>query len=201
MSLSRTLLVAVLLDAALLSVPVLTAETLLSPGSTDVSVDQIFTLPVSIAGVSDLYAFQFDLSFDPAILQLLSISEGSLLPAAGSTMFIPGAIDNIAGTATTTADTMVGDIQGASGNGVLVDFTFAAINPGTSSLSLSSGILLDSTFDRIPFTTMAGSVSVTASSVPEPAGLSWIGSLAVTGMLLATNGGGAPQPRTRRREL
>src|ERR1039458_7372291 len=173
MSQSRIVSVVIVLAAALLSVPLLTAQAVISAGSTDTSVDQIFTLPVSIADASDVYAFQFDLAFDPTILQLLSISEGSFLPSAGSTFFIPGDID-----------TLVGDIPGASGDGDLVDFTFQAISPGASPLALSNGILLDSGFNFIPFTTMDGSVTV-SSATPEPAGLSWIGCLAVTGMLLA----------------
>jgi len=182
MTQSRALSVAVVLAAALLSVPLLTAQTVISAGSADVSVDPIFVFPVSIADVSDLYAFQFDLSFDPAILQLLSISEGLFLPSAGSTIFIPGSIDNIAGTAIGNADTLVGDIPGASGDGVLVDFTFEAISVGSSSVDLANGILLDSLFNEIPFTMADGNVTVSGS---EPPGLSWIGCLAVAGMLFA----------------
>ena len=184
MSQSRIVSVVIVLAAALLFVPLLTAQAVISAGSTDTSVDQIFTLPVSIADASDVYAFQFDLAFDPTILQLLSISEGSFLPSAGSTIFIPGDIDNIGGNAISNADTLVGDIPGATGDGDLVDFMFQAINPGISSLSLSNGLLFDSSFNDIPFTTMDGSVTV-SSATPEPAGLSWIGCLAVTGMLLA----------------
>src|ERR1017187_3751935 len=187
MSQSRIVSVVAVLAAALLFVPLLTAQAVISAGSTDVLVDQIFNLPVSIADASDVYAFQFDLAFDPTILQLLSISEGSFLPSAGSTFFIPGAIDNIGGNAISNADTLVGDIPGASGDGDLVDFTFQAISPGASPLALSNGILLDSGFNFIPFTTMDGSVTV-SSATPEPAGLSWIGCLAVTGMLLAKRG-------------
>jgi len=176
---------AAVLAAALLSVPSLTAQAVISAGSTDVLTGDIFTLPVSVTGVSDLYAFQFDLAFDPTILQLLSISEGSFLPSAGSTIFIPGAIDNIGGTAANNADTLVGSIPGATGSGDLVDFMFQAINPGVASVSLSNGILFDSAFNDIPFTTLDGSVAVFNANVPEPSGLSWIGCLAITAMLLA----------------
>ena len=179
---SRIASIAVVLAAALLFAPLLTAQAVISAGSANPgSVDQIFTVPVDIANVSDLYAFQFDLSFDASILQLLSISEGSFLPSAGSTIFIPGTIDNIGGTATNNADTLVGDIPGATGSGDLVYFTFQAMNTGTSSLSLSNGFLFDSNFNDIPFTTADGSVIVG----PEPPGLSWIGCFAIAGMLLA----------------
>src|ERR1039457_6242576 len=191
MSQSRILSVVAVLAAALLSVPLLTAQAVISAGSTDTSVDQIFTLPVSIADASDVYAFQFDLAFDPTILQLLSISEGSFLPSAGSTIFIPGTIDNIGGNAISNADTLVGDIPGVSGDGDLVDFTFQAISPGATSLALSNGLLFDSNFNDIPFTTVDGSVTVTSAPVPEPAGLSWIGWPAFTRMAFGKAGGRA----------
>jgi hypothetical protein len=54
---SRIVSVVVVLAAALLFVPLLTGQAVISPGSTDVFVNQVFTLPVDIAGVSDLYAF------------------------------------------------------------------------------------------------------------------------------------------------
>lgn len=185
MSRSRAVSVVVALAATLLFVPLLTAQAVISAGSADVFASQEFTLPVSIAGVSDLYAYQFDLAFDPAILQLLSISEGSFLSSAGSTIFIPGTIDNIDGDATSNADTLVGNIPGATGDGDLVDFTFQAISPGVSAVSLSNELLFDSSFNEIPFTEVDGSVTVTPSAVPEPSGLALVGCLALAGMLLA----------------
>jgi len=166
----------VMLATPLLAGPVVSA---VSSGSATVSSGQTFTVPVSITDVSDLFAFQFDLAFDPTILQLQSISEGSFLNSAGSTIFAPGTIDNTAGTATTTADTLTGTGPGASGGGTLADLTFQAIAPGTSTLTLSGAILLDSNLNDIPFTTSNGTVTVGAAAVPEPNGLSWIGALAL----------------------
>ena len=162
----------------------LVAATVVSTGSASVSSGQTFTVPVSIADVSDLFAFQFDMTFDPAILQLQSISEGGFLPSAGSTIFVPGTIDNTAGTATTTADTLTGPGPGASGGGTLADLNFQAIAPGTSALTLSVVILLNSAGGDIsPFTTSNGSVTVGAAAVPEPSGLSWIGAFALAAAL------------------
>ena len=48
-----------------------------SAGSANVHVGDTFNIPVSVSDVSDLFSFQFDLSFDPTILELQSISEGS----------------------------------------------------------------------------------------------------------------------------
>src|SRR5437868_2988547 len=98
----------------------------LSAGTASVLEGQTFDLPVQVSPVSDLYSFQFDLSFDPTIVELESISEGTFLPSGGATFFLPGTIDNTAGTATFTADSLVGAIPGVSGDGELALLSFKA---------------------------------------------------------------------------
>jgi general secretion pathway protein D len=178
----RWISLAVAAASVMLATPLI-AGTVVSAGSATVSTGDIFTVPVSIADVSDLFAFQFDLTFDPAILQLQSISEGTFLPLAGSTIFVPGTIDNTAGTATITADTLTGSGPGASGGAELADFMFQAIAPGTSAITLSNVILLDSSLGDIPFTTSDGAVTVGTAVVPEPVGLAWVGALAIAAAL------------------
>ena len=65
-------------------------------GST--GVDQNIAVDISVSDAIDLSAFQFDISFDPTILRADSIAEGTFLASAGSTFFLPGTIDNLAGT-------------------------------------------------------------------------------------------------------
>jgi hypothetical protein len=151
------------------------ADSLVGAGSGSVNLGNIFSIPVSISNVSDLYAFQFDLSFDPAVLELLGITEGAFLPTAGATSFSPGAIDNLAGTATFTADSVVGPVPGASGSGDLAWFEFKAIGFVSSNLTLSNVILLDSSLTDIAFTTQDGKVDVLSEVVPEPATLPLVG--------------------------
>jgi hypothetical protein len=147
-----------------------------SAGSASVAVGDVFDIPVSVSNVSDLYAFQFDLSFDPTILELLNISEGSFLPTAGTTFFIPGTIDNTAGTATATADTLIGAIPGATGSGDLADFEFEALALGTTALTLANVSLLDSSLNPIAFSTTNGQVMV-SSTVPEPSSMPVLGAM------------------------
>src|ERR1022692_186149 len=146
--------------------PLLKAD-VISIGSTNVPVGTTFDLSVMTSGSSDLYALQFDLSYDPSILQLNSIMEGAFLPSAGQTFFIPGTLDNTLGTATFTADTLIGAIPGAAGAGSLAVFDFEAVAGGVSTLTLSNIILLDSNLNDISFTEQSGQVSV-GSAVPEP---------------------------------
>jgi general secretion pathway protein D len=171
----------------LLSLGTLRAATVsVQPSSNAVGQGQTLDVSVDISGVSDLYAFQFDLGYDPTILSAISVSEGSLLPAGGSTVFIPGSIDNGAGTVTATADTLIGPIPGVSGDGVLANIEFQAIALGTSALSLSNITLLDSTLSQIPFSSVDGSVSVLTTAVPEPSFISTllIGLLVGSGLSL-----------------
>ena len=155
-----------------------------SAGSASVSAGQTFDVPVSVSQVSDLFAFQFDLSFDPTILELQSISEGSFVPSAGATFFLPGTIDNTAGTATFTADSLVGAVPGASGNGELAAFSFKALAAGTSALTLSNVALLDSALNDIRSSTNDGQVLVSAV-VPEPTLLPVLGVMLASALLVA----------------
>ena len=171
MRMPRELASLVVISALAMCIPsLLVADAVagISPGSASVLVGQTFDIPVNITGVTDLFAFQFDLSYDPTILELLNISEGAFLPTAGATNFIPGTIDNTAGTATATADALSGFVPGASGNGDLADFEFGALAPGTSALTLANVTLLDSTLSPIAFNATNGQV---ISTLPEPTSL------------------------------
>jgi hypothetical protein len=123
------------------------------------------TAAIEISGVTDLYAFQFDLSFSPQVLAATTITEGGFLPAGGSTFFVPGAINNTTGTISSTADTLLGTVGGVSGSGVLANVTFHSIGQGASPVGLLNVQLLDSALSPIVFTTMDGQIS---QITPEP---------------------------------
>lgn len=137
----------------------------LSFGSIPVGVPpgSIVTIGVEITEVVDLYAFQFDMSYDPAILELTSTSEGSFLPPVAPTSFISGSIDNLTGVTSFNAGTLLGPEPGASGAGVLAGFAFTVLSPGSSPLTLSNITLLDSQGAELPATAIPGEIEV-----PEP---------------------------------
>ncbi len=135
-------------------------------------VGNFFDLSVNISDVNDLYAFQFDISFNPTILAASDMSEGSFLPIGGATFFIPGAIDNALGTISFTADILLSAVSGVDGSGTLADIQFQALAVGTTPIVLSNVILLDSTLSDISFSTNGGAVS----PVPEPATVLLLGS-------------------------
>ena len=140
------------------------------------SVGDTFTVDVNIVGVTDLYAFQFDLLFNPTLLKAVNINEGAFLPAGGSTYFVPGTINYINGTVTGTLDTLLGPIQGITGDGTLAMIQFTALAPGVSALSLQNLTLLNSTLSDItPVTVQDGLATINgAATVPEPSTISMV---------------------------
>jgi general secretion pathway protein D len=143
-----------------------------------------FFLDINISSVQDLFGFQFDLLYDPSVLTANAIVEGSFLASAGDTFFLPGTIDNIAGTVALTANALIGMIPGATGGGTLARLNFTAKSTGTSIVDLSNlllvGVMADSSLSEIPGTTQGTTVTV-ASTVPEPGSVVLVG----TGLVAA----------------
>jgi hypothetical protein len=138
------------------------------PTTQTTSTGNIVTVDVNISNVSDLYGYQFDLAFNPSVLQAISSSEGPFLATGGSTFFIPGTNDNLGGTVFATADTLLTAVSGVSGSGELAVFTFDAVGPGTSAVTIQNETLLDSALNFISDTATGGSVSVKSSTIAAP---------------------------------
>jgi Cohesin domain len=139
------------------------------PSIQSTSVGGVVTVDVSVSNVSDLYGYQFDLTFNPAILSAVSSSEGSFLPSSGNaTFFVPGSIDNVGGTVSSTLDTLTSAVSGVSGSGELAVFTFDAIGTGTSTIGIQNETLLDSTLSVIADTVTSGAVTVTSGVTGAP---------------------------------
>ncbi|MES2353423.1 MAG: cohesin domain-containing protein [Pseudomonadota bacterium] len=135
------------------------------PG-TSPAVADTFTINIQGTGIVDLYAFQFDLSFDPTLLAANATTQGTLL--AGSGGFLPGVIDNISGDITFIADTLSGLVSGVTGDGTLAAISFTALAPGTSAITLNNFIFLDSNLTDITETIENGIVTVAEIAMPEP---------------------------------
>lgn len=193
---SRLLLLVALFG--LLAAPAQAAPILsLQPSTLSATVGDTVSFDIVISDVTDLFGFQFDLGFDPDIVQGVSITEGDFLSGGGTTFFVPGDIDNAAGVLAFTANALIGEIAGVSGGGTLARVTFTAIAAGTSLLNIFNTTLLDSSLSGLTFDTVNGSLSVAAGSstgpnpVPEPASL----------VLFATGALAALRSMRRRRSL
>lgn len=127
-----------------------------------VKVGDVFTVPIDVSDVNDLFGFQFDLSYDSSVLEFVSIEEGSFLNRGGTVATFcidaevtPGLIRNAA---CVVQEPTAG---GASGSGTLMLVTFKALKKGATSLVLSNALLSDSNSDPISFTANDGKVTVT----------------------------------------
>ena len=162
--------------------PVSAATLSVTPSTNTVSPGGNFTLNISVGGIVDLAGFQFDIGFSPSVLFAISITEGPFLPLAGTTIFFPGSINNAAGSITSIADSLVG-VTGESGSGTVAAILFLAGAGGTSPITISNALLLNSTLTPIAVTVTGGNVTVGA--VPEPATLGLVVAGALIGGWLA----------------
>ena len=142
--------------------------------SVTANVGDTFSLNLNVADAVDLTSWQFDLAYNPTLLQANLVTEGPFLASAGSTAFIPGVIDNTTGLISLVSALFV-DLFPPSGNGVLATVQFTALSPGLSPLTASNVFL---NFSDSGFTVTNGSVCVTGSPacgggtpVPEPSSL------------------------------
>ena len=95
-----------------------------------------FTLDVHADNVLDLAGWQFDIAFNPALLEAVSVSEGDFLKTdGGSTFFQKGRIDNGDGKITGLSTALLGD-HGASGSGDILHVQFKAKSGGNTEIAL-----------------------------------------------------------------
>lgn len=150
---------------------------------TGVTVGNTVSLDIVVSNAVDLYAYEFDLGFNPSVLAANTITEGSFLAPGGATFFVPGTISNGAGTISFTGNSLLTAINGVNGGGTLATVNFTATGSGSSPINLFNVTLLDSSLSGIDTTLQGGSVRVAGgtTAVPEPATLLLIG----TGLTVA----------------
>ena len=115
-----------------------------------VRVGDTFTLRIDAEKVTDLAGWQFDLTFDPNVLEAVEVNEGDFLKKGGGTTFFQrGAIDNATGKITGLSAALISK-GGVTGTGVLLSAVFSAKADGNSQLALHNFQLGSSTGAVIP---------------------------------------------------
>ena len=103
-----------------------------------IHVGDTFTLDLGAESVSDLAGWQFDIAFDPAVLEAVGVSEGNFLKIDGATTFFQrGTIDNRSGKIKGLSAASLSK-DGASGTGTLLSVTFTAKAGGQTQLRLEN---------------------------------------------------------------
>jgi len=93
-----------------------------------------YTVPISVTNVSRLSMVTLTLTFDPALLRVRAINEGSFMRSGGASASFtqqsaPGRVD--------ITISRSSDATGATGTGLLGAVLFDAIAPGSVTLSIS----------------------------------------------------------------
>lgn len=119
----------------------------LTPSAPTVTVGNSFTVSIDIDGVTDLFGWEMDIDFGAvALVNATTQAEGPFLGAG--TVFVPGTIDNGAGTIMTIGSALTG-FTGVSGGGSLASIGFNALAAGVADFTFSRVLLLDSNLDTI----------------------------------------------------
>ena len=100
-----------------------------------------YTVPVSISGATRLSAVTISITFNPALLRVRSVSEGTFMRQGSATPTFTQQVDPEAGRID-IAIVRAGDQVGASTSGLLAAILFEPVAAGTGTLSVSgSGTL------------------------------------------------------------
>ena len=117
---------------------------------TPIHLGDAFTFDVRAESISDLAGWQFDIAFDPTVLEAVDVSEGDFLKTdGGSTFFQSGRIDNAAGKITGLIAGRISE-GGVSGSGSVLQVRFKAKSEGETELALQNFLFGSVTEESIP---------------------------------------------------
>jgi general secretion pathway protein D len=139
------------------------ASIFVNPSSQTVSgVGETFSVNITILNVIDLYAYEINLYYDPAIVNGTTIVEGPFLKTHVLTWAIPNFNDNYNSThgLARMAVSVLGDVAGVTGTGVLCTISFLSKQVGSSILTLAGTKLQNSHYAPIAHTTSGGQFQV-----------------------------------------
>jgi len=115
---------------------------------------QNFTININIKNATELNSFNFELTYNPEIIEALEIREGLFLNSIGPTLITLEEINNIEGYL--QFGVKLTSPQGASGNGTLAIIEFHVKELGASKLILSEIVLKDVAGETLPYSTKDG---------------------------------------------
>lgn len=111
-----------------------------------------YTVPVSISGASRLTGVTLSITFNPALLRVRNVSEGTLMRQGGTAPTFTQQVDAAAGRID-IAIVRPGDEVGVSAGGLLAAILFEPVAAGTGTLTISgSGTLVGGGVASLQFT-------------------------------------------------
>ncbi|MBN2567791.1 DUF2334 domain-containing protein, partial [Candidatus Woesearchaeota archaeon] len=139
------------------------------PASQDAAPGDTVTAGIMLDDVENLYSFEFQLSYDPAILMFGSMTPGTLLGSDGHPITCLGPSQLGPGTVMYSCiRELFPPFSGVSGSGLLATAHFTAIGDGTSPLALTGVTLANASniMQSMAHGTEDGAVTVTTPPAP-----------------------------------
>jgi len=147
-------------------------EVLVTVDAPDDCVDGAFTVNIEVdPHGQEVYGVQYDLTFDPDVIQITNMNAGSFLEEGGAdTQVYINEYDNVAGTAS-FAETRKNTTSGATGPGVLTTISFVTVgDPSeTSNITLSGVVVSDPSAQELETELTHDSVRICAANEPPNA--------------------------------
>jgi general secretion pathway protein D len=127
------------------------------PPSPTLPAGSTFTMSVLLNGAQNVHTVPLQLSYDPKLLQVINVSNGSLLSQDGQIVTITHREDD--GTVQITAMRPPG-ASGVSGQGPVVTLTFLAKAAGQGSLTIARGGAKDPAMQALPVDGATATVTI-----------------------------------------
>jgi general secretion pathway protein D len=131
------------------SAPMGSAIVSFDPPTLDQPTGSTFTVNVNLAGGQNVFSVPLQIMYNPRVLQLLNVSNGTLLSQDGQTVALVNRDDSMAGILQVTASRPPGT-NGISGDGSVFTLTFQARAPGQSTLSINRAALKNAAMQTTP---------------------------------------------------
>lgn len=138
--------------------------------SPNAATGETIQVDLAVDGVENLYAYQFEVSYDPAQLTFVKLVPGAILNQQGAETFTMGVDTSTAGVIKNIVETRTGDVPGVTGSGPLVSLLFRAIAPGNTMVTLRTASLVDGAVQQIPHTIgQPLTLQLSGTAVQQPA--------------------------------
>jgi LysM repeat protein len=137
----------------------------LQPASVQLNVNDVTNLEIRIDNVTDLVAADVAVQFDPAILQVQDVNSSQdgvqIQPGdfPAPEFLVRNVVSNTVGLINYTVSDLA-PFQPVGGSGLLATIRFQAVAQGSSAVSLSEAILVNSQTQSIPVERQAGQITV-----------------------------------------
>jgi general secretion pathway protein D len=127
------------------------------PASTKQRVGSSFAINVLLKGGQNIFQVPMQISYDPRLLEIANVSNGSLLSKDGQIVTVTHRESD--GTIQVTASRPPG-AAGVDGQGTVITLTFVAKAPGQASLTIAKGGARDPAMQALPVNGASAAVTI-----------------------------------------